>query len=97
MEKKHAINWALSRISDILINENEQKGLNWNLVYRKETEETITKLTDWERRYHHIMPGGEYIYVREVDTGALLYAVEVTGDSVITALSELMDLISRKF
>ena len=43
------------------------------------------------------MPGSEYIYIREVDTGALLYAVEVTGDSVITALSELMDLLSRKF
>jgi hypothetical protein len=97
MEKKHRINWALGRISDILINENAAKGLNWNLTYRKENEETIQKLTDWERRLHRILPGGEYIYVREVDTGDLLYAVDVTGDSVITALSELMDLISRKF
>jgi len=97
MEKKHAINWGLSRISDILIHEDEKKGLNWDLTYRKETEETVKKLTDWERRYHRIMPGGEYVYIREVDTGDLLYAIEVTGDSVLTALSEVMELLSRKF
>lgn len=97
MEKQHSINWALGRISDILINENEKKGLNWDLTYRKETEETISKLTDWERHYHSILPGGEYIYAREVETGDLLYVINVTGDSVLTALSELMDLLARKF
>ena len=97
MEKKRDINWGLANINNILIMVNEQKALNWNMIYRKETEETIGRLTDWERRYHHISVGGEYIQVREVDTGDLLYAVDVTGDSVLTALGELFDLLTKKF
>lgn len=97
MKKPHAMNWALSCIRDILIALNESKGLNWDIIYRKETEETIEHLSDWERKYHHILTGEEYFYIREVDTGDLLYTVNVTGDSVLTALSELMNLLSRKF
>lgn len=98
MEKKHAINGSLNAITDnILRLVDEKKALNWDLTYRKETEESILHLTDWERKYHHISVGEEYIYVREVDTGDLLYAVNVTGDSVLTALGELFDLLTEKF
>ena len=96
-ERKHLLNWALGRISEILIMINETKALNWNLMYRKETDESIKSMTKWEREYRNILVGEEYIYVREVDTGDLLYAVNVTGDSLLTALSEFMDLLSKKF
>ena len=86
MERNHLLNWALSCISDILIKINESKGFNWELFYRRETDESIKSMTGWE-----------YIYIRHLITGDLLYAVNVTGDSVLTALSEFMDLLSRKF
>ena len=97
MKKNGVIAWGLLQIEHILLKINESKALNWDMMYRKETEETILKLTDFERQYHKIIPGDEYIYIREVDTDDLLYAVNVTGDSALTALSELMKLLADKF
>ena len=55
------------------------------------------KLSDWQRKYHHILSGEEYILVTDNTTGDLLYAVNVTGDAVLTAIYELMKLLSAKF
>ena len=66
------------------------------IEYMKISEDNINSFTEWERRYHHILTGDEYFIIREED-GQLLYARNVSGDSILTALWELMDLIAKKF
>ena len=53
------------------------------------------KYGEWNTKYLGLLEGEEYFLVSLDDN--LLYAVNVTGDSVLTAFSELMNLLSRKF
>lgn len=74
------------------------------------TEEQInTEFSELMRLFHHILSGNEYFLVYETgkpvselpddykpNQKSLLYAVNVSGDSNITAAAELFDLASRK-
>ena len=77
--------------------------------YYDMTEENLAKFSPWSRQYHSLFPGLEYLLVFETekpitelpndykpDTTSLLYAVNVSGDSCLTAAAELLDLASRK-
>lgn len=77
--------------------------------YADMTEEILTEFTPWSRQYHSLLPGIEYFLVFETekpitelpddykpDPTNLLYAVNVSCDSYLTAAAELMDLASRK-
>lgn len=57
----------------------------------------MSRTTPWERSYHHVRPGAEYFMIWETEHNDLLYVVEVTADSVLTAAWELLSLMSRKF
>ena len=78
-------------------------GRNLGIVYVKPNAETIEQFTDWQRRRNHILTGGEYFRVCEyspdweTDDHDLLYAVDVTADSLLTAAWELFELLSKKF
>ena len=64
--------------------------------YIRPDEKTIGQYTDYQRRHFHIHTGDEYFLIWE--KGAhLLYVVDVTADSALTAASELMNLVCRKF
>ena len=65
---------------------------NWEIAY--DTPEHVD-LTDWDRKYLQLIDGEDYFFIF-VD-GSPLYAVNVTGDSIICALYELIELLSRKF
>ena len=73
------------------------------ITYDRLSDESIAEFTDFQRTYHSLQTGEEFFLVWEtpdpddVDPRALLYAVNITGDSNMTAAGELMDLISRKF
>lgn len=54
-------------------------------------------MSDWQRQYHHVHDGEEFVFVSDNMTGDLLYVVNVSADAVLTAISEVMDLLSRKF
>ena len=86
---------ALISVERILKQARPDKKLE--LTYTRETSQTVNSFTDFQRQYFGIRPREEYIYVFDLETGDLLYAVNVTADSVLTAISELMDLLSRKF
>ena len=66
-------------------------------------EEPDKYCSDWDRKFHGILPGDEYFMIYEHDANDmeepyhLLYTVNVSYDSPLTAASELMDLVSRKF
>lgn len=64
------------------------------ITYRRETEESVKDYTEWGRQRFGIHSGFEYFYVWR---GEMLYAVDVTADSVLTAAEELMRLLAEKF
>lgn len=78
-------------------------GRNLGIAYIKPDADTIEQFTDWQRTHNHIMTGCEYFLVWdyspdwETDEPALLYAVDVSADSMLTAAWELFGLLSRKF
>jgi len=83
---------ALSKVQEMV----DELGKPITLLYRKETEESIEEFSEHKRRYHYLAVGEEYIYVYAKD-GLLHYAVNVTADSILTAMYELFELLHRKF
>jgi len=70
------------------------------IYYDKPDADSISNYSEWERLYHKIQTGDEYFIIYEnVGAGPLevRYVVNVTADSELTAASELMDMIARKF
>ena len=59
------------------------------------TDEEIGEFSDWDQRRLGLLHGEEMFIIGEPDR--VLYAVNVTGDSVLTAAYELMRLVSAKF
>ena len=77
---------------------NPDKAESWNLMYRKpDTEWLSLFVSPFDQRRFHLMPGEEYFFIFERATDALLYAVNVTGDNTLTAISELVDVLAKKF
>ena len=78
-------------------------GRDLGIAYVKPDDETIGLFTDWQRTRLHIVAGNEYFLVwdyapgRETDDPDLLYAVNVSADSILCAAWELFELLSKKF
>ena len=67
------------------------------IEYVRTTEENIKDFSDWDVERFGILTGEELILIFDKTENHLLYVVNVTGDSVLTAMSELMNLIAKKF
>ncbi len=67
-----------------------------HVSYFHGTEEDVAKFSEWDRRRLFIWQDREIFLVYE-DSGHLLYSVHVDGDSYLTALDELVRLVSAKF
>jgi len=73
------------------------------ITYCEMDAESLADFTEWERERNELFIGHEYFLIWEVpdphniDPFHLLYAVNVSADSVLTAVAELMNLVSRKF
>lgn len=69
------------------------------ITFRKVDDEYLEEFSEWSRQYHGIRTGEELFFIWEpIENGrSLLYTVNVTGDSLLTAAEELMDLVSKKF
>lgn len=74
----------------------EQKGF---VEYIDLNEENIKQFSDWNIQWLGIRPYMEVfiVYGIEGDHKYPLYAVNITADSVMTALDELFRLLGRKF
>ena len=68
-----------------------------DIQYVKLTDENIGAFGDWDIVRLCLYTGDEQFIISDVDENSRLYAVNVTGDSVLTAAAELMDLVSKKF
>lgn len=98
MTRDGQMQMVLTQIRPILTMVNEGKALSWTINYRRATDPWLeSTTTEWERKHHQIVRNDEYFWIWERETGDLLYTVNVTGDSVLTAASELMNLLARKF
>ena len=71
------------------------------VAYIKPNEKDIERYTEWQRRSKGIVTGDEYFLVWDCEPyeepPRLLYAVNVTADSLLTAAGELFGLLGRKF
>ena len=73
------------------------------ITYCEMDAESLADFTDWQCQKNKLFIGHEYFLIWEVpdphaiDPFHLLYAVNVSGDSVLTAVAELMNLVCRKF
>ena len=67
------------------------------VTYDRPDSETIKRYTDFQREYHGIRTGSEYFMFWEEEKMHLLYVKDVTADSALTAMAELMCLAARKF
>lgn len=66
------------------------------ITFEQMTDEMMEELSAWVRgKFRLIIRGDEYFLIRQGKT--LLYVVNVTADSMLTAARELMDMIGRKF
>ena len=88
--KTELIMFAVSKIEEIL--EHIRPNNGWEIAY--DIPEHIS-LTDWDRKYLNLVDGENYFFIY-VDS-KLLYAVNVTCDSVLTAIQELVTKLSAKF
>jgi len=94
-EKQLQMNQCLSCVRQIMNIVRPEK--KWRMEYQQVTETSLAKFTPFAQRYFHILTGDEYIFIWDEEYNDLLYAVNVSADSVMTALSELMSLLSYKF
>lgn len=67
------------------------------ITYDRPNDETISRYTDYQRKYHRIMTGNEYFLFWEEETMHLLYVKDITADSALTAAAEMMWLAAKKF
>ena len=75
-----------------------EKADSWKIMYRvPDTEWLSLFVSPYDQRRFHLMPGEEYFFIFEKATDDLLYVVDVTADSILTAISELVNLLARKF
>ena len=65
--------------------------------YAEVDEDVLALFTDFEKQYHRIHDGDEMFFIFDRPDDILLYTVNVTGDSVLTAFEELMKVIAAKF
>ena len=64
----------------------------WRIVYG--TTETVA-LDDWDKEYHKIVPGEEYLFIYIGEP--LMYAINVQGTSPIHITATLMKKLADKF
>lgn len=93
MTKRYQMARALKRVEQLL----EDLGIGpLRLLYAEIDEATARgAFTEYERERFRILPGDEIVTVTGQD--GLLYVVHVTGDSVLTAVAEVVELLANKF
>ena len=92
--KETQINYGIMQIQGILQMLRPEK--KWEILYAKMTDEVLNNLTDWQKEYHGIRKSDEYFLIFD-DEGCLLYALNVSAESTLYSLSNLMKLLADKY
>ena len=73
----------------------KEDKIKFGLKKIEEILDCVNKNKPWILWYKN-SEKGEYIFIFD-NEGNKLYSIDVTADSVLTALSELMNLLARKY
>lgn len=65
------------------------------ITFEQMTHGSLKEFSVWQREKFRLIRGDEYFFISQGP--ALLYVVNVTADSILTAARELMDKIAQKF
>ena len=69
-----------------------------NVEYKQLTKEAEKDFTDWQKQKFNLQfDGSEYFFVYDEFEESLLYTVNITADSYLTAAKELITLLANKF
>ncbi|MBQ9252606.1 MAG: hypothetical protein IJ188_08220 [Clostridia bacterium] len=66
-----------------------------DIYYMRMDDRQMARFGEWERSKFHLVKGDEYFLISKC--GVRHYMVNVTGDSDLTAIKELIDKIAAKF
>ena len=97
MSTSRAANLQFAADHVLMILDEVKPNLVSDIAFTTITKHSIQNFSEWDRHRFCIMTGDERFLIYGGDEGHLLYSVNVTGDSVLTATEELMDLVARKF
>ena len=92
-EKREEMRHALCFIETMM----RERGALIRIEYELMTEEKIACMSRLEKKLHPMLSGDEQILVWDDVDGQLLYNVNVTGDSALCAVFELMRLLKDKY
>ena len=93
IEKMEAL---AAELTAMIYNHGRRKDID--VTYLKPDEAAMADFSDFQIRYYGLCPINEYFLIWETDPDrSLLYVVNVTHDSELTAAQEAIDLIARKF
>lgn len=99
MNRKEQMNALAASLTETVKTFGRRHDITVEYGYFDTMETVAAYFTPWQMKYHGILSGIEYflVYEHDPETGKrLLYVINVSGDSYLTAASELMDLASRK-
>lgn len=95
MGKKDDIATGIGHVIGIMKIVNPEKARTWRIEYMRMEKDTLDTFSDFDVKYHGLLLGEEYIMI--FDEFGILYAINVTGDSVLYTMKELMDKLADKF
>ncbi len=96
LSRDERMNELLEHVNSIMHRIHPKREL-W-VDYIKFDDENIKRFSDWTCQRLGLLTGLEYMIVSEgTHMENVLYAVNVSADSELTAMYELFDLLSRKF
>ena len=98
MERNEKMNAIAADLTRMILDYGRRNDIT--VTYAKPTDEDMAKFSDFAIRYHQLHNGEEYFLIWENmpnENPGLLYVVNVTCDSYLTAMQEAIDLIARKF
>ena len=93
--KAYEVGKGIEHIMSMLKIVNPQKAKRWRIEYMRMGKDTLDTFGSFEVNYHGLLLNEEYIMI--FDETGLLYAINVTGNSVLYTLKELMDKCADKF
>lgn len=94
--RKNAIMTRLTRkVTEMLYIVRPDKKIR--VEYVRMTPEALQNLNPWYVKYHKLVAKDEYMFVWDLEFDELLYAVNVSGNSYLYCVKELLDLIAEKF
>lgn len=99
MTREEQLSDIATRINDLVTDYGRRKDIA--IIYSKLNKKNLDKFSTWDRERFTLIAGEECFFVYEINMRTvksnLLYVVAVTGDSLLTAAEELMDLVAKKF